>query len=713
MPRNHRARAAGPTVRPQPPAAPDTPRGIRIRAAILLLAGALAYANSLSGPFIFDDDASIVENTTIREMRPATALFPHRESPTAGRPVVNLSLAINYALGGLDVTSYHIGNIVIHLLCALTLFGIVRRTFRLRSSLAPPSYGGQVARRDRSLDLAFAAALIWVVHPLNSDAVDYLTQRTESLMALFYLLTLYCAIRAAGPAAAADDARVGPHAHLRWTVAAIVSCALGVGCKESMATAPVAVMLYDRVFMYASWKDAFTRRRLLYAGLIATWIPLAFVVASGPRVHSAGFRAGVDAWTYLVNQAVMIVRYLRLAVWPQSLVLAYGPPQPLSVGAVVPQAAMVLALLAMTGVALARRPALGFLGAWFFLTLAPASTIVPVATEVGAERRMYLPLAGLVVLAVVAVGPRLHKRAAAVLLAVLCAALAARTILRAQEYRSSITMAQTVLDRWPNGFAHALVGVELANVGRHDEALTHLREGALSYSPAHYHLGRDLFDRGRTAEALPELEQFVRENPEMLEAVRARTMIGRALMQQHRYTEAEEQFRMVLSMAAPSSDAHITATGFLGDALFGQADFRHAIDQFRVFLAARPNDAGGQTHFAIALASTGQMDEATRAFRRAVELNPSDATARQNLASHLFNLGQLDAAAAEAAEIVKIKPDHAGAHDLLGRVYGSQGRLADARAELERAVQIDPGNPQIREDFEILRRAAPGPGRRD
>src|SRR6185436_12269087 len=111
-----------------------------------------------------------------------------------------------------------------------------------------------------------------------------------------------------------------------------------------------------------------------------TWLITAALMWSGPRIHSAGFAAGVSPWTYLMNQTVMIARYLRLAVWPRSLVLAYGIPLPLSVGDVVVPALLIVGLLALTAVALVRRPLLGFLGLWFFVTLAPTSTIVPIAT---------------------------------------------------------------------------------------------------------------------------------------------------------------------------------------------------------------------------------------------------------------------------------------------------------------------------------------------
>jgi len=623
------------------------------------------------------------------------ALRPYRELPTAGRPIVNASFAVNYAIGGLQPAGYHAGNIAIHVLCALALFGIIRRTLDLR--------GIPASLQRRSLDVALAAALIWVVHPLNSEAVDYLTQRTESLMGLFFLLTLYCAIRRA-EALRHTDSVSAPKAFW-WSAAAIGCCALGMASKEPMVTAPVVVALYDRVFFFDSIAQAFRQRWRLYLGLASTWIVLGAMVASGPRMHSAGFSAGVTAWTYLLNQTVMIPRYLRLAIWPRSLVLAYGPPQPLSIGDVLPQALLVVALVMSAGLLLFLRPRIGFLAAAFFILLAPSSSIVPVATEVGAERRMYLPLAALVVLVVVAAAAKLRPRLAMSLLAVATAMLTLQTALRAREYSSSLRMAETVLERWPNGFAHGLVGVELSIAGRRDEALAHLRESARTYSRAHYHLGGELFTAGQIDEALPELQQFVREQPLLLEAVRARTMMGRIFVTERKYAEAIEQFRMVQSMTPPGNEAHVMAIGFLADAFFGQERFPEAVDQYRAFLAVRPNDAGGWMNYAIALASTGHAEEATRAFRRTVALNPADMNARRNLASHLFNLGEMDAAASEAIGILKMRPDNAAAHDLLGRVRGSEGRLAEARAEFERALQIDPHDAQAREDLALLLRS--------
>ena len=180
-------RAAPPAYEPAPVAGPGR-AAVWLRAALIVLAGAITYANALSGPFVLDDQDTIVLNEQIRQLSPSVVLFPAVELPVAGRPVVNLSFALNYAFGGLDVRGYHVVNVAIHIACALLLFGIVRRTLGL------PALRDRFATR--SADPAVAAALIWMVHPLQTDAVDYVTQRTELMLGLFYLLTFYASIRA-------------------------------------------------------------------------------------------------------------------------------------------------------------------------------------------------------------------------------------------------------------------------------------------------------------------------------------------------------------------------------------------------------------------------------------------------------------------------------------------------------------------------------------
>lgn len=665
-----------------------------------MLIGTVVYSNSLSSPFIFDDKLSVVENAHLREFpqQLAKVLLPEREMPASGRPLPALSFAINYAIGGLDVRGYHLSNLAFHLCCALLMFGVVRRTLEL------PSLSPRFGRRGG--DLAFAAALIWTLHPLNTEVVDYVTERMESMMAFFYLLTMYSSVRAHRSRHAA-----------RWQVLAVLSSALGMTCKESMATAPVMVVLFDRIFVYESFKEAFQARRRLYGGLMASWLVLPPLMASGPRMRSTGFSIGLSPWTYLLNQTVIISHYLLLTIWPRSLVLMYGPTLPLTLGDVWPYALLITSLLAITVVTLIRQPRVGFLGAWFFVTLAPASSIVPILTEVGAERRMYLPLAGLTVLAVTGaflfwdrvkralaergaeIAPRAESVAAVLLLVALCAAASTLTIARNREYSSPLTLAETVLERWPTALAHRMVGTESILAGRQDDGVTHLREAVRQgESRALYDLGIALFVEGKLDESIERLEAFVRAEPELLEVISARMTLGRAFTLQQKWPQAAEQFRTLLAMVPSNLEARLR----LAEALSAQDQFDEAIGHYREYLRFRPADTTTQTKLAIGLVATGKNDEAIVVFRRIVDAEPQSADARRNLATALYDQRDIDGAAVHAQQAVTLKPDDPAARDLLGRILALQGKFDDAKVQFERALQIDPSYQDARDHLQRI-----------
>lgn len=674
-----------------------------LRAALIVLSGALAYANSLAGPFILDDQLSIVDSPYIRRLLPLSRLlFPERESPVAGRPIVNVSFAVNYLLGGLEVRGYHVGNIAIHILCALLIVGIVRRTLTLPR--LQPELGA------RSVDLAFASALIWMLHPLNTEAVDYITERTESMLGLFYLSTLYLALRA-----------VDSRRSAAWQAAAVISCGLGMGCKESMVTAPFMIVLFDRVFLFESLKEGFRARWRFYAALAGTWLLLAALLWSGPRVYSAGFSSGAQPWTYLLNQTLMVVRYLHLSVWPRSLIVDYGTPVPLTLGDVLPQALLIVVLLLLAAAALAYRPKAGFLGAWFFVTLAPTSSIIPIATWVGAERRMYLPLVAVVVLIVIGVTrlwdrfqaarasrassgpPRLGWSVGMALLAATSILLGAGTIARNREYNSSLALARTVLERRPHARAHHWVGRELIAAGRRDEGIAHLREAIHGDPRARYSLALVLFEDGKLDDAIEQFEAFVREQPMLLEVLDARNTIGRALVMQGKLSAAAEQFRLVLKMVPSNVPAH----AFLADVLLKQEQFTDAVPHYREYLKSHPTDEVALGNLGIALAGGDQLDEAIAVFRRTADLRPQDHMAQRNLANALLSKRDFDGAVLHAQRALALKADDPVVRDLLGLALVGQGKLDEAIDQFQYALRLDSTYAEARENLALALKLKP------
>jgi Flp pilus assembly protein TadD len=656
---------------------------VRLAALLIVVSGALAYANSLTGPFIFDDRRAVLDNASIRQL--STALRPAAQTPVAGRPIANFSFAINYALGEHEVEGYHLWNIGVHILAALTLFGLLRR---IAPWAASPSSERTADDRQTANGLAFIAATAWLLHPLNTEAVDYITQRTESMVGLFYLLTLYAAVRAWS---------VRPSWH--WEIAAVAANLCGMATKESMVTAPLMVLLCDHVFAFPSFKRAFTERRRLYAGLAAGWILFAVLARVTPFFAAKGFASHVSPWTYLLNQPPVILRYLRLSIWPRSLLLDYGGPRALTLTEVWPSALLLVALLGLTVVGFVRVQKLGFWGAWFFITLAPASSILPIPTEVGAERRMYLPLIAIIVL-IVWVAWRLGfvRRAWPVVAGVVLLGLAAATFARNAEYRSGVSIWQTVLDRRPSSSAHTNMAVELVGAGQVDEAVKHLWIAAPDDPEAKHMLGSALLERGQVHEAAVQLEGFVRSNPDDVHIVQAREELALALSRDDRSADAIAQLRLVVA-AAP---AYVLGRVNLGNLLSSSGDFAGAVAEYSQALRAQPNNLFAARNLGMTLAAADRLDEALAALRQAQQVDPRDVTTERTLVDVLLRQRRFTDAEKEVRGIVSVLPNDADAHNLLGITMASEGRLDEATEEFQTASRL---NPQLRDAKDNLARA--------
>ncbi|MEO8257850.1 MAG: tetratricopeptide repeat protein [Acidobacteriota bacterium] len=698
-------------VRQRPPIPPARPPRAHLVVPILLVvaAGAATYWNSLGGPFIWDDQISIVTNRTIQQLWPLSEpLRPPRETPVAGRPIVNLSLAINYAIGGLSGCGYHAGNIALHIACALLLFGIVRRTL---ARLAAPS-------ADRT---ALAATLLWMLHPLQSEAVDYITQRSESLMALCFLLTLYGAIRARPGDGGRRPASAGPlrpkaaaPSATRWQTLSVVACACGMAAKESMVVAPLVVVLYDRTFEFRSIRDAIRTRPYLYAGLAATWIVLGALLWQQPR-STAGLSTAVDPWTYLLNQSQMLIVYLRLSVWPDPLILDYGLPRALGLGDVVPEVVVALLLIAASGIALVRWPRIGFLAAAFFLTLAPTSSVIPIASEVGAERRMYLPFAALATLAAVGgrwlidrVVARTARRGssaasavrvggmAAGLTAIVLAALAVRTMYRNAEYARPPALWARIVERRPHGRARMALATEMVAAGNHAGALAQLREAVRDFPDARYALGTELVIGGRLDDGIAELRQFIQARPEHPNRIPARTLLAQALGLEKRFAEAADELRPILKIV-PGSEGVRT---LLADMLFASGKTDEAAAEFQTLAARRPDSPALESKLAATLLTAGRLSEAAEHFQKALQLEPRSAVLNRSLAE--VYVRQNDPARAEpyAREALRLEPGNASAHNVLGITLAANGNLGEAIGHFQQALRISPGDPQAQANLE-------------
>src|SRR6056297_2241149 len=347
-------------------------------ALLLILAGLIAYENSFAGVFHFDDYPCIVTNHSLKSLFDnwnATA----EEIPGGlrRRDVGRWTFAFNRSLHDLDLWGYHAVNLAIHIAAGLFLMGLVRRTMLL------PNIAPQIQRH--STMLAFCVALLWVVHPLQTESVTYIVQRLESLMGMFFLASLYGLNRGACGGSRA------------WYLVAIASAGLSIGTKEvGLMIVPVA-LLYDRVFLASDWGEVIRKRAWLHGPIFAA-VLLYFVIGIGKvpfyveRPDAAGRRA--TSWEFLRSQPGVLLHYFQLAFWPAGLNLDHVWPVAHDRFEIYGKGAVILAMLA-TGFGLLRRfPAIAFLILSYFIILAPSSTIVPL--HLAFEHRVYLSLASLI-----------------------------------------------------------------------------------------------------------------------------------------------------------------------------------------------------------------------------------------------------------------------------------------------------------------------------
>ena len=676
---------------------------------VIAVAALAAYANTLHAPLEFDDLSSIQENPSIRQLWPPwQALSPPGGwgFSVSGRPILNYSLAVNYAIGGEDVGSYHVFNLAVHILAGVTLFGLLRRTFT--RPLLAEKFGAQ------AWPLALAIALVWTLHPLQTEAVTYIIQRAESLMGLFFLLTLYGFVRAL------DSSR--PR---WWWTFSVGACLLGVATKEIAALAPIMVFLYDRTFVSGGFREAWRRHRWQHGWLFATWLPLLWFLFSTGGDRGGTFHFSDKAmWVgHALTQFEAVTRYFWLTFWPHPQVFDYGEIPPPGPGQAILWALPVVALAGATLVALWRWPVAGFAGAWVFLILAPTSAL-PATLQIIVEHRMYLPLAAIVALVFGAAAGWLGTRVVTAGVAVLAVGLGVLTLQRNAVYRSGQALWEdTVAKRPKNARALNNLGLTYYNLGRINDSIPLFEESRRldpSVANTYYNLGLALMNAGRGPEALAPFDEAVRILPYYF---KASLNAGTILMKQGREEEAHRRFAQAMrydpkpaevefqvgaslaglgrwneanehyAKALQIDPTYVEAQANWGAALFQLHAAAEAIDHFNAALRLKPDLPDVHFNLGLALDSLGRLPEAVPHYAEAVRLKPEFVDARLNLGIALGRMGKLPESIAQLQQAVRLRPDLPAVHANLATALDQARRVPEALAEYQAALRLQPENP--------------------
>ena len=608
--------------------------------AAIVLVGVLLFANSFAVPFLFDDYFEITKNPSVQALQPLHTYLTRLRGLTA------LTFALNIRWGGAEPGSFHLVNIAIHLLNALLVYALVLVTLRL------PRFAGRYGAR--ATTLAGLVALVFVAHPLQTMAVSYIVQRAESLAAMFYLLTVLAFVAAV---------RLDTPARRGVALAAAgASGLLGVLCKETVASVPLAVALYWACFLSSGTRLTW-RRRLLAAGLLAVPLVVALFLArqyllpqavdpSGPRswlfIPSAGFGAGISAWDYLLTQFGVVLWYLKLFVLPVGQVFDYGWPLADSLwraDVLLPLAAL-LAIAACGGLAFRRYPLATFCIGWLFITLAPTSSFVPLR-DAAFEQRMYLPIVGLAWLLVVGGYD-------------LCAPLAARCGWRLDSLRGAAL----------GGLLLWVAGLSLATVARNavfSDALR-LAEDTAAKVPQHWRafsqLGDALLDRQRADDAIAAYETALRLNPQQ---GAARVSLGSQYVRRRQWDEAAR----VLEPAAAMQEISVVAAASLqlASVYQGRGDLTSAEHALVRAGQLQPKWATVNRQLAALYARQRRWAEAAQRYQQAIDASPQQRAALSPPAAEAY---------LQAALAPEVPP-------------------AVALRQLDAALALQPGLPRARE----------------
>lgn len=689
------------------------------------LTAAVIYSNIYRSPFVFDDISSIVESKPIRDV----SIFLSLKRLLRPRGIVDLTFALNYEFGKLDVFGYHLVNLIIHVIngwlvyfLALTIF--VRLTELKNASVEtapevirpPPGEAGALSQDHLK---ALAAALIFVAHPIQTQAVTYTAQRYAAMAALFYLASVLAYLKARilqqrdrqreGPAvqskkkrAVAAPAQSSRRATIVALYALVFFCALlAFLSKQNAASLPLTLLLVEYLVIDRTW--AGWKRKLPWIGGFFIVFTIFVVSVLSFYQGAAGGRGvledvsrlmaeteNVSRWSYLCTQFNVLVIYIRLLFLPvrQNLDYIYPFKNGFFDG-LTPLAFLFLVGVVAVGLwNLRKRPLISLSIFGFFIALSVESSIIPIKDALF-EHRLYLPMFSFALLLADLPYRFLSNRRNLILpvTAIIILSLGTATYARNRVWQDGITLWSDVVSKSPdNSRAYTNLGVELADVDRLPEAIRQYRH-ALRISPAdplaHNDLGTALNRQGLQAEAIAHFRAALQVEPNYTQA---RVNLANALKEGGQAEAAVDNFSEALRIDPENKEALVG----LGNALQGERRIDEAIARYNKALRIDPDFKEAHYNLAIALFKRKDTAEAIDHFYQALRIDPNDPAVHTELGNALQSLGKLEEAADHYLRALDIDPKFKQAYFNLATLQQGQGRLQEAVDNYTKALQIDP-----------------------
>jgi tetratricopeptide (TPR) repeat protein len=605
------------------------------------------YSNTLDSPFVLDDHLKIEENPAIRVSQfSITQIIKAGFNSSKMRPIAFASFALNHSLHQHDVFGYHLCNISIHVLTGFFLYLFLKTTFSIPV----------IQERYKHTDLiAFFAALIWLVHPIQTQSVTYIVQRMNSLASMFYILSFWLYIKS----------RLMDQPWKKWSLlgGSGFIWILALGCKQNAAMLPFFIFLYEWYF-FQDLSPKWLRSSLKYIIAVAiVFAALAFLYLGADPLEKINKLRDFSHGEFTLaeralTQTRVVVYYLSLIFFPHPSRLNLDYDFPLSYSLFNPMTTLFSLILISGLIALAvylakRERLISFCILWFFGNLLIESSIIPLAIIF--EHRTYLP-SMMVCLVPVLLGDRFVridwlKIGLACMLVVV---FSFWTFQRNEVWESEFSLWSDVVKKSPNkARPHLNLGISLSELEKTDGAITHYNKALLinpRYAKAHFNLAVAMERQGKNVEAIKHYDEAIKIEPNY---IKAHNNLGLLLTKTGRIEEAFQHYRRILKVKPEYVQAHLN----LGVALVELRKFSQAIAHFEQALKIDPNYADAYYNLAVVLEKQGKINEAIDYYAAALEKNPDNAEAHFNLGNIFFKQGNTNDAVSHYKSALTIRPD--------------------------------------------------------
>lgn len=702
--------------------ASDTNRKLRrilenpwLALALIALTAVIIYSNIYQGEFVFDDVRTIEENQTIRGL----SKFLSLKQFVKPRSIVDLTFALNYRFGGLNVFGYHLVNLIIHIINGVIVYFLALTIFRQVRGRRTEDGGNltcqsPINNQQSSIPLAaLFAALIFIAHPIQTQAVTYTTQRYASLAALFFMASVLFYLK--GRIIAQNSKLKTQNSKLpsfslqpsAFYVLCITCGILAFMSKQNTASLPAVILLVEYLCIDSTWEG--WKKKL-------PWIGLAFVLCLTAVLYVSGAfgvigRGGnlledvsdftrdsrvISRWSYLCTQFSVVVVYIRLLFFPvgQNADDMY-PFRSGFFDGLTPLAFLFLAGLVVLAVWRRKKtPVITLAIFWFFITLSVESSIIPIRDALF-EHRLYLPMFGFALAVSYALFYLLSRRELWGVITSLgiIIALGTATYQRNRVWQDYVSLWTDVLEKSPHNFrAHANLGIGLYSEQKTKKAISHFLQAIKlrpNYDLAHYNLGLAFERQGALKPAVAYYREALRIKPDY---VKAHVNLGIALAREGNLEEAVSHFLTAIRFKPDSAEAHLN----LGIAMERQGNLDGAVQHYSEALRINPGSPDAHYYLGVILARTGNPERAMRHFSGVLERRPDSARAHHYMGALLARQGNIDGAAHHFAEVARIKPGSADARINLGLLLARKGDLRGAVRRLTEALRIDPGSEKAR-----------------